>query len=374
MTTKRDHVPLALGADQKGILPDRMIAALTEAGGILPACAFAPDQIQPASLDLRLGDIAYRVRASFLPGHTTVAERIEHLKLHEIALGDGAVLETGCVYIVPLLESLALPADLAAAANPKSSTGRLDVFTRVITDRARGFDRIEAGYHGPLYAEISPKTFPVLVREGSRLSQLRLRRGHAELSADELATLHARERLVDAEDADFEGGISVSVDLAGPGGGALIGYRAKRHTGVIDVERRAGYDYAEFWEPMHGRRDGTLILDPDEFYILASKEAVQVPPDYAAEMVPFDPLVGEFRVHYAGFFDPGFGYAGSGGKGSRAVLEVRSREVPFILEDGQIVGRLVYEKMLARPDMLYGQGIGSNYQAQGLKLSKHFKV
>jgi dCTP deaminase len=361
-------------ADHMGILPDRMIAALTKAGGILPAYDYAPDQIQPASLDLRLHDIAYRVRASFLPGQTTVAERIEHLKLHEIALGDGAVLETGAVYIVPLLESLALPPDIAASANPKSSTGRLDVFTRVITDRARGFDRIEAGYHGPLYIEISPKTFPVLVREGSRLSQLRLRRGHAVLSAEELGALHARERLVDSANADFEGGISVSVDLAASGPSALVGYRAKRHTGVIDVERRGGYDAADFWEPMLARADRTLILDPDEFYILASKEAVQVPPDYAAEMVPFDPLVGEFRVHYAGFFDPGFGYAGAGGKGSRAVLEVRSREVPFILEHGQIVGRLVYENMLARPDTLYGQGIGSNYQAQGLKLSKHFKV
>jgi dCTP deaminase len=368
------ELPLGLAADQKGILPDRMIALLTKDGAILPAYEFAPDQIQPASLDLRLGDIAYRVRASFLPGRATVAERIEHLKLHEIALGDGAVLETGAVYIVPLLESLALPKDIAAAANPKSSTGRLDVFTRVITDRARGFDRIEAGYHGPLYAEISPKTFPVLVREGSRLSQLRLRRGHSALDADELAALHARERLVDSEDADFEGGISVSVDLAGSGPNSLIGYRAKRHTGVIDVERRAGYDFADFWEPLRARHDGVMVLDPDEFYILASKEAVQVPPDYAAEMVPFDPLVGEFRVHYAGFFDPGFGYAGAGGKGSRAVLEVRSREVPFILEHGQIVGRLVYEKMLARPDSLYGSGIGSNYQAQGLKLSKHFKV
>ena len=358
----------------RGILPDRMIAALASAGGIVPARAFAPDQIQPASLDLRLGDTAYRVRASFLPRHTTVAERIEQLKLHEIALGNGAVLETGCVYIVPLLESLALPSEIAAAANPKSSTGRLDVFTRVITDRARGFDRIEPGYHGPLYAEISPKTFPVLVREGTRLSQLRLRRGHAALNAVELSLLHARERLVNSEDADFEGGISVSVDLAAGGPNALVGYRAKRHTGVIDVERRAAYDVADFWEPMYARPEGTLILDPDEFYILASEEAVQVPPDYAAEMVPFDPLVGEFRVHYAGFFDPGFGYAGAGGQGSRAVLEVRSREVPFILEHGQIVGRLVYETMLARPDTLYGQGIGSNYQAQGLKLSKHFKA
>jgi dCTP deaminase len=366
-------VALTFAVDDKGILPDRMIAALARAGGILPAVEFAPDQIQPASLDLRLGDVAYRVRASFLPGSSTVAKRIDGLKLHEVALGDGAVLETGCVYIVPLLESLALPGEISAAANPKSSTGRLDVFTRVIADEIRGFDRIAAGYHGPLYAEISPRTFPVLVREGSRLSQIRFRRGSALLDALALRDLHARERLVDSDEADVSEGVAVGVDLSGIGPGGLVGYRAKRHTGLIDVERRGGYTVLDFWEPMMARPDKSLILDPNEFYILASKEAVQVPPDYAAEMVPFDPLVGEFRVHYAGFFDPGFGYAGAGGKGARAVLEVRSREVPFILEHGQIVGRLVYEKMLARPDTLYGQGIGSNYQAQSLKLSKHFK-
>jgi dCTP deaminase len=350
-------MPLAFRTDDKGILPDRMIAALAQAGGIIAAAEFAPDQIQPASLDLRLGEVAFRVRASFLPGPgATVAERIDDLKLHEIALGDGAVLETGCVYIVPLQESMALPADVAAAANPKSSTGRIDVFTRVIADQTRGFDRIEAGYHGPLYAEISPRTFPVLVREGSRLSQIRFRRGHALLDAQALADLHARERLVDDPTADVREGVSVGVDLAGFAG--LVGYRAKRHTGLIDVDRRAGYDVGEYWESMAARRDKNLILDPD----------------YAAEMVPFDPLVGEFRVHYAGFFDPGFGYAGAGGRGARAVLEVRSREVPFILEHGQTVGRLVYEKMLGRPDQLYGQGIGSNYQAQTLKLSKHFRT
>jgi dCTP deaminase len=380
----------AFATADTGILPDRMIAALAEAGAIRSP-AFAADQVQPASLDLRLGATAFRVRASFLPGpRATVTERIDELKLHEIALGNGAVLETGCVYIVPLLESLALPADIAAAANPKSSTGRIDVFTRVITDRARGFDQIEPGYRGPLYAEISPRTFPVLVREGSRLSQVRFRRGHAGLDDEALLALHERERLVDsrdslpvsdrtgvAADSTFPiaaaGGVAIGVDLAGAGPLALIGYRAKRHTGVIDVERRGGYAVADFWEPMLGRGDRTLILDPDEFYILASKEAVQVPPDYAAEMVPFDPLVGEFRVHYAGFFDPGFGYAGAGGRGARAVLEVRSREVPFIIEHGQIVGRLIYERMIARPEQLYGQGIGSNYQAQGLKLSKHFR-
>ena len=371
---------LTFAVDDKGILPDRMIRQLATDGGILPSTEFVPGQIQPASLDLRLGEIAYRVRASFLPGSTTVAQRIDELKLHEFALTDGAVLETGCVYIVPLLESLALPDDIAASANPKSSTGRLDVFTRVIADETRGFDRIAAGYHGPLYAEISPRTFPVLVREGSRLSQIRFRHGHAELDAEALRAVHTRERLVDAEEADVSEGVAVSVDLSGTGvrlegaaESAVVGYRAKRHSAVIDVDRRNGYQIDEFWEPIAARADKTLILDPNEFYILASKEAVQVPPDYAAEMVPFDPLVGEFRVHYAGFFDPGFGYAGVGGKGARAVLEVRSREVPFILEHGQIVGRLVYAKMLARPDTLYGQGIGSNYQAQSLKLSKHFR-
>ena len=371
-------MPLTFSPDDDGILPDRIIAAMADEGLILPAYPFVESQIQPASLDLRLGDIAYRVRASFLPGpNSTVAQRIDELKLHEIDLSDGAVLETNCVYIVPLLESLALPPEIFAAANPKSSTGRLDVFTRVIADGTRRFDVIGAGYHGPLYAEISPKTFPVLLREGSRLSQVRFRVGHAVLDNDALEELHALERLVDSDHADLNNGVALSVDLSGDNANGFVGYRAKRHTGVVDIDRRAGYAAGEFWEPIAARPDGTLILDPGEFYILASKEAVQVPPDYAAEMVPFDPLVGEFRVHYAGFFDPGFGYAGaqgSEGRGSRAVLEVRSREVPFILEHGQIVGRLVYEKMLSRPDALYGHRIGSNYQAQGLKLSKHFRV
>jgi dCTP deaminase len=372
-------LPLAFAADQNGLLPDTMIAALAQEGAILCADPFAPDQIQPASLDLRLGEIAFRVRASFLPGpQMTVAERIAELKLHEVALANGAVLETNCVYIVPLIERLSLPPDIAGAANPKSSTGRLDVFTRVIADQTRGFDHIRQGYRGPLYAEISPRTFPILVRKGSRLSQVRFRRGNALLDADALAALNRQERLVDDSASEVTEGVAVSVDLspvsrAGGYDGTVVGFRAKRHTGVVDVERRAAYAAADFWEPIHSRADRSLILDPDEFYILASKEAVQVPPDYAAEMVPFDPLVGEFRVHYAGFFDPGFGYAGAGGGGARAVLEVRSREVPFILEHGQIVGRLVYERMLQRPRSLYGEHIGSNYQALGLKLSKHFR-
>ena len=355
---------------EHGILPAHAIDRLVAEGAIIGDEPVA-GQIQPASLDLRLGRTAYRVRASFLPGpQHRVGDRLAELALHEFDLSEGAVLETGCVYIVPLLEALYLPDDLAAAANPKSSTGRLDIFTRVIADRARAFDLIEEGYRGPLYAEISPRTFPILVRTASRLSQIRFRRGSGRLSLEQTRALHAAQRLVDTDAPDVADGIAVSVDLAGREG--TIGYRAKRHTGVIDIDRRGAYAVDDFWERIPARPDATLILDPNEFYILASKEAVHVPPDFAAEMVPFDPLVGEFRVHYAGFFDPGFGHAAAGGHGSRAVLEVRSRDVPFILEDGQTVGRLVYERLVERPETLYGTTIGSHYQAQGLKLSKHF--
>ncbi|MHA1549447.1 MAG: 2'-deoxycytidine 5'-triphosphate deaminase [Alphaproteobacteria bacterium] len=354
-----------------GILSAEQIGELIATGGIRLAVPPTDDQIQPASLDLRLGERAYRVRASFLPGpETALAERLAGLKLHEFDLSEGAVFETGCVYIVPLMESLALPPDVTAAANPKSSTGRLDIFTRVITDYAREFDQVPAGYAGPLYIEISPRTFPIVARAGSRLSQIRFRRGDTRLADEALAELHASDRLATGE-VHIDNGLTLSVDLAGNEAG-IIGYRGKRHTGVVDVDRRSAYDPIEFWDPLM-RHGSSFILDPDQFYILVSREAVHVPPDYAAEMVPFDPLVGEFRVHYAGFFDPGFGHSAAGGAGSRAVLEVRSHEVPFILEHGQTVGRLVYETMSARPRLLYGQDLGSNYQAQGLKLSKHFR-
>jgi dCTP deaminase len=280
----------------------------------------------------------------------------------------------GCVYVVPLLERLALPADISAAANPKSSTGRLDVFTRVIAASGAAFDQIPEGYSGRLYAEICPQTFPVLVRTGSLLSQIRFRRGEAARTDAELANLHREQKLVSTEAADIAGGIALSVDLAGEFGGGIAGYRAKRHTGVVDIDKPGAYALLDYWEPIAADRDKRLILDPDQFYILASKEAVHVPPDYAAEMIPFNPLVGEFRVHYAGFLDPGFGHAEAGGAGSRVVLEVRSHKVPFILEDGQIVGRIVYERLIETPDEIYGMGIGSHYQAQGLKLSKHFRV
>ncbi|GLK78092.1 2'-deoxycytidine 5'-triphosphate deaminase [Methylopila jiangsuensis] len=358
---------------QGGILPSQEIERLIATGAIRLERPAAADQAQPASLDLRLGPVVHRVRASFLPGAgRTVAERLAELTLHTIDLSAGAVLETGCVYVAPLMESLDLPAGVAGATNPKSSTGRLDVFTRVIADGARAFDVVPAGYRGALFAEISPRTFPVLVRAGSRLSQLRLRRGHARLDDAELAALQARERLIDTEQPDIRDGVAVTVDLRG-GADGVVGWRAKRHTGVVDMDRPGAHDVGEFWEPVRAGRSG-LVLDPGQFYILASREAVSAPPDHAAEMTPFDPLVGEFRVHYAGFFDPGFGHAQGRGAGARAVLEVRSHEVPFILEHGQTVGRLVYERMLERPRTLYGELATSNYQGQGLKLSKHFRA
>jgi dCTP deaminase len=357
-----------------GLLPAQSLRAMIAAGQISAPAPIPAAQIQPASLDLRLGEVAYRVRASFLPNaRMSVEAKLSAFSMHEIRLGEGAVLETGCVYLVPLQERLSLPADVSAAANPKSSTGRLDVFTRVITSNGPAFDQIPAGYDGPLYAEICPQTFPVLVRPGSLLAQIRFRRGRPEHTDSELAQLHHEQRLISGETADIADGIALSVDLSGDNEDGIVGYRAKRHTAVVDIDRAGGFPVADFWEPIEARGERRLILDPDQFYILASKEAVHVPPSHAAEMVPFNPLVGEFRVHYAGFLDPGFGHEAAGGAGSRVVLEVRSHKVPFILEDGQIVGRVIYEQLTELPDQIYGQGIGSNYQAQGLKLSKHFR-
>ena len=354
-----------------GVLPDRDIEALIGAGAIAADPAIAPEQVQPASLDLRLGAVAYRIRASFLPGGAaTVAARLPDLAMHRIDLTGGAVLEKGCVYLVPLAEHLALPSDVSAVANAKSSTGRLDLLTRTISDRGTEFDRIPAGYRGPLYAEICPRSFSVLVRPGQRLNQIRFRRGQAALTDTELAALHAATPLVDGP-AVIAGGLGFSVDLR-PESGALVGWRAKPHAGLIDLDRLGHYAPSDFWEPVEAR-DGRIVLDPGAFYILVSREAVTIPPDHAAEMAPYLAMVGEFRVHYAGFFDPGFGHEAAGGRGARGVLEVRCHEAPFALDHGQMVGRLVYERMAARPAVLYGAGAGSNYQGQGLKLSKHFR-
>lgn len=359
-----------------GILPGHIIHRLIMSGRELVMDApLAERQIQPASIDLRLGPVAYRVRASFLPGaQSTVREKLETVKLHEIDLTAGAVLETGCVYIVPLIERAEFSKRISGVANPKSSTGRIDVFTRLITDFATGFDRVEEGYHGPLYAEISPRTFPIVVRKGSRLNQLRIRHGSPSFTDTQLKRLNEQTPLVTGT-ADIEGGLGFSIDLKGVGGdkGGTVGWRAKRHTGLIDVDKTGLLDPYDYWDAIRAPASGTLILDPDEFYILVSREAVAIPPDYAAEMVPFNPLVGEFRVHYAGFFDPGFGYEPGGVPSAHAVLEVRSREVPFILEHGQTIGRLIFERLTDPPPEVYGTDLGSNYQRQGLKLSKHFR-
>lgn len=360
-----------MGDGMTGVLANQQITDLMGRGIIVADTDFVDGQVQPASLDLRLGTVAYRVRASFLAGHgRRVADRLADFEMHRISLEGGAVLEKGCVYLVPLMEQLALPDDISAVANAKSSTGRLDLLTRTITDEGTEFDRVAAGYTGPLYAEICPRSFSVLVRPGMRLNQIRFRNGQSVLSDDTLRALHEEQTLVTGGPAVISDGLGFSVDLK-PAEGDLVGYRAKPHTGVIDLDKLGHYAPSDFWEELH-TSNGQIILDPDAFYILVSREAVHIPPDYAAEMAPFLAMVGEFRVHYAGFFDPGFGHDAAGGMGSRGVLEVRCHEAPFVLEHGQIVGRLVYEQMDQSPSQLYGAGIASNYQGQGLKLSKHF--
>jgi dCTP deaminase len=364
------------GRFSTGILPSHVLKRLLEQGREITASEpFASGQIQPASIDLRLGPVAYRVRASFLPGPSaTVVEKLRTVFMHEVDLSEGAVLEAGCVYIVPLLERAEFSARISGGANPKSSTGRIDVFTRLITDYAPSFDRIEPGYRGPLYAEICPQTFPVLVRKGSRLNQLRIRHGSPQFTDTQLRRLHELTPLVDGE-PDIDAGLALSIDLKGSAdSGQRIGFRAKKHTGLIDVDKVGVLDPADYWEPIEANSRGDMVLDPDEFYILVSRERVAIPPDHAAEMVPFNPLVGEFRVHYAGFFDPGFGFEPGKPPSARGVLEVRSREVPFILEHGQVIGRLIFERLTDPPPEGYGESLGSNYQRQGLKLSKHFRT
>jgi dCTP deaminase len=358
-----------------GVFPSQRIAEFIASGRIAATVPVEPKQIQPASLDLRLGPVAYRVRASFLPGRSaTVEEKIRDLGMIEIDLTAGAVFEKRCVYIVPLSEEWFLPDAVSGKANPKSTTGRLDIFTRLITDYGTEFEKVPAGYKGKLYAEVVPRTFSVRLKTGMSLNQVRFVRGRpASLREDfTLGKLHEESPLAfTPDDSPAESPRLISIDLAGSSGSGVVGYKARNHAPLIDLSLVNHYDPGEFWEPIQSTRK--IILDPDDFYILVSKEKVSVPPDLAAEMVAYDPAIGEFRIHYAGFFDPGFGYAVEEGRGTTAVLEVRSHEVPFVLEDGQVVGRLIYERLLESPEKIYGPKIGSSYQSQGLSLSKQFR-
>jgi len=362
-----------------GILPAQTIRELIAGGRLEASQEFTEEQIQPASIDLRLGEVAYRVRASFLPGpDCTVQDKVAALLINRVDLTGGFVFEPGCVYIVPLMEELRLPKNVEARANPKSTTGRLDIFTRLITNHGVEFERVRPGYRGKLYAEIVSRTFTIRVRTGMKLNQLRFIRGNPPSHDGPLAELDERENLVYEDEegpvkAKIDKGLRISVRLNAEGGSDLVAFRAKRHAPVIDLGVRDFYDPREYWDAVYSVQGRGIVLDPSDFYLLASKEKVRVPPDYAAEMVPYDQSIGEFRVHYAGFFDPGFGYGLSDVLGTLAVLEVRAHEVPILIEHGQIVGRLIYSPMLARPEKVYGVQIGSSYQMQGLALSKQFK-
>jgi dCTP deaminase len=376
-------LPLEMPEDNlslnSGILPAQWIRRLYERGQIVGR-QLAPGQIQPSSLDLRLGKIAYKVHASFLPGtNSSVQKRVGQLTSYELDLTKPQVLTRGAVYLIEIEEQLKLGNTISAIANPKSSTGRLDVFTRVIADRSDAFDVIPAGYSGRLWAEVSPRTFDVMVKQGTRLSQLRFRRRTSSqhvhstfrLNDTELEALHERSRLTD-ETPIIRQGLNLRVSLRRENGSGIIAYRAKRYTNFIDMDKVNYYKVSDYWDALEPNAEGNLLLNPGEFYILASKEKLHIPSDHAAEMVAIDPIMGEFRVHYAGFFDPGFGMTSEHGPGSKAVLEVRTYDIPFFLEDGQTIGRLEFERLTEKPNAEYGESIASNYQGQRLKLSKHF--
>jgi len=362
-----------------GILPSQTIFQLTEKGYLSADSPITEKQIQPASIDLRLGPKAYRIQASFLPGSQyRVMQKLQEWLIAEIDITSPTVFERGCVYIVPLMESMNLPNDISAKTNPKSTAGRLDIFTRLITDGATEFEQIPNGYKGPLYAEIVPRTFPIVLTQGDCLNQLRLSRGKPPSFDSRLQKLDEKEILV-YEDGDrpseaiIKNGLRISINLQGSSDEHIIGYRAKKNAPAIDFQKINEYEPNDFWDIIANIKNSSLILNPDDFYILGSKEKIRVPPHYAAEMVAYDSSIGEFRIHYAGFFDPGFGYGESDIKGTHAVLEIRSHDVPFIIEDGQIVGRLIYERLMSPSEKIYGVNIGSSYQRQGLSLSKQFR-
>ncbi|MEX5215044.1 MAG: 2'-deoxycytidine 5'-triphosphate deaminase [Nitrospiraceae bacterium] len=381
-------------ARQSGILPYQQIRQLMARGAITASLPIEDRQIQPASLDLRLGTKAYRLLASFLPEQTEITSRLNvldfyqsDLVMYEMDLTEGAILEKGHVYLVPLLERLNLPSTLRARANPKSTTGRLDIFTRVVTDLNTGYDEIRAGYRGPLYLEVVPRSFTIKVKTGQSLNQIRFVQGQVAMSDAGLLAQHRNDPLVyhnlatakplSSRELRLDRGMFLRIDLKGVERDEqpIIGYRAKKNSHVIDLSKVGHYRAIDFWEPIKRRREGSLLLEPEEFYILASKERVRVPPGYAAEMVAYEAACGELRTHYAGFFDPGFGYGGKGEvHGTQVVLEVRPHDVPFLIYDGQTFFKVVYDRMLDAPSHVYGMALGSSYQRQTLTLSKHFKI
>jgi dCTP deaminase len=364
-----------------GVLPSQLLRdAVSREWMVAGAWRIPPESVQPASIDLRLGDFAWALRCSFLPdSNSTVEQKIEDLAFEKIDLRDGATLERDRPYLVPLIEQLRLPAEIRAKANPKSSTGRLDVFTRVLTDRNHRFDEIAAGYRGKLYLEVVPRSFAIRVKTGLALNQVRLISGDARLSDEELVTLHQgcpllylNSHPLRESQLSLADGLFLSLDVSGPAE-SIVGYRAKKNSLPIDLTQVGGLRWQDYWDPVHPEKGGRIVLEPEVFYLLLSAEEVSIPPSYAAEMLAYDPTAGELRTHYAGFFDPGFGYSERRkAHASRAALEVRARDVSFMVEHRQPVCKLAFERMAADPDVLYGEDVGSNYQGQQTMLSKHF--
>ena len=371
---------------KSGYLTNQSIELACHEGMIHSRVSLLASQFQPVSLDLRLGSHAYRIQSSFLPENDTVDTKLNEVKLYKIDLRDGGILEKGAIYLIPLLEELAFPEKFQGRTNPKSSTGRLDMFTRVIVDHGHRFDEIPNGYRGKMYLEVIPRSFPVRVREGLRLNQLRVFQGDPHLSDVQLKNHYKKTpilfgdggRPVGVEKVKVDNGLFISLDLAGARKDRIVAYKAKTNSSVIDMSLNRHYHPMDFWEPitLTQIRNKRLILEPESFYIMMSKEKICIWPHLLAEMVAYEPNSGELRTHYAGFFDPGFGWHGGKtlkNQGTSAVMEVRPHDVPFMVEDGQTFCRLKFESVIEKPTKVYGKKIKSNYHSQELALSKYFK-
>jgi dCTP deaminase len=379
-STTHDRAEAGFAPPAGGVLPIQWLRRAVETGVISSSGAPIPESsYQPASIDLRLGDVAHRLRCSFLPGGETVERKLKRYDMEDLNLEEGAILERNRPYLIPLMEELKLPEGVSARANPRSSTGRVDVFTRVITDGGSTFDDVASGYRGRLYLEVVSRSFTIKVRSGLSLNQLRLTTGASRLGDDEIRETHQRTPLLFLDDlalsperVTVSDGLFLSLDLAGDRDG-VVGYRAKKNSRLLDLSAPGAHRAADFWEPVVKEAGDSLVLEPEEFYLLLSREAVRIPPNLASEMTAYDPTSGELRTHYAGFFDPGFGHSEDDSlAGSRAALEVRAHDVPFIVEHGQRVCKLVFERLVEEPSRLYGSEVGSSYQGQWATLSKHF--
>jgi len=329
---------------------------------------FKKSQIQPSSIDLSLSDECYEIKTSFLSPDSKVRDKLNKIYSKKINLKTSKIFKKNKTYIVRLNETLHLNNSISGHCNPKSSTGRLNIFCRTILDYCDEYEKIPKNYNGEIFLEITTRSFDIKISKGDKLNQMRLRKKtNNYLNDKDLKKINKRNALIFTNKKNIiENGLRISVDLSNDN--KICAYVAKKTSLNINFSKISFYEIKKFWKPLKPVNN-SLIIEKNKFYILKSREKIRIPSNLAGEMIPYDTGIGDFRAHYAGFFDPGFGDP----KGSYAVLEVKTNELPFILEDGQTIARIKYEKLNKKTFLVYGSIINSNYQNQKLALSKHFK-